>query len=154
MYLVFSAEDLAKKTQGLAHHIRFFPWASILLHGPLDICLDLLPAAPLPRAKTGRTTQVLHHKGAHAETRIAKLDFPKSTFDFWGYETGLLCVVARIAKLDFPQSILQKLTSEANFCLFFPIRAIFFDFWRPSTQCRYPRGFGDGNPSTQKVQYP
>ena len=28
--------------------LRLFPWASILLHGPLDICLDLLPAAPLP----------------------------------------------------------------------------------------------------------
>ena len=26
----------------------FFPWASILLHGPLDICLDVVPAAPLP----------------------------------------------------------------------------------------------------------
>ena len=28
--------------------LRFFAWASILLHRPLDICLDLLPAAPLP----------------------------------------------------------------------------------------------------------
>ena len=28
--------------------LRLCPWASILLHGPLDICLDLLPAAPLP----------------------------------------------------------------------------------------------------------
>ena len=26
-----------------------FPWASILLHGPLDICLDPLPAAPSTR---------------------------------------------------------------------------------------------------------
>ena len=27
--------------------LRLFPWASSLLHGPLGICLDLLPAAPL-----------------------------------------------------------------------------------------------------------
>ena len=28
--------------------LRLCPWASTLLHGPLDICLDLLPAAPPP----------------------------------------------------------------------------------------------------------
>ena len=28
--------------------LRLFPWASILLHVPLGICLHLLPAAPLP----------------------------------------------------------------------------------------------------------
>ena len=39
--------------------LRLFPWASILLHGPLDICLDVVPAAPLPPgAKTGRTAHV------------------------------------------------------------------------------------------------
>ena len=33
------------------------PWASILIHGPLDICLDLLPAAPLPtHARTEGST--------------------------------------------------------------------------------------------------
>ena len=31
--------------------LRLFPWASILLHGPLDICLDLLPAAPPHQCK-------------------------------------------------------------------------------------------------------
>ena len=28
--------------------LALFPWASTLLHGPLDICLDMLPAAFLP----------------------------------------------------------------------------------------------------------
>ena len=52
----------------LSRSLRLFPWASILLHGPLDICLDLLPAAPLPPMQK-RDTQhmLLQHRGAHAE---------------------------------------------------------------------------------------
>ena len=48
--------------------LRWFPWASILLHGPLDICLDLLPAAPLPPVqKRDSQHKFLQHKGAHAD---------------------------------------------------------------------------------------
>ena len=48
--------------------LRLFPWASILLHGPLDICLDLLPAAPLPPVqKRDAQHMFLQHRGAHAD---------------------------------------------------------------------------------------
>ena len=51
--------------------LRLFPWASILLHGPLDICLDLLPAAPLPPVqKPDAQHMFLQHRGAHAEFRV------------------------------------------------------------------------------------
>ena len=46
--------------------LRLFPWASILLHGPLDICLDLLPAAPLPRLQNRDAQHMfLQHRGTH-----------------------------------------------------------------------------------------
>ena len=52
--------------------LRFFPRASILLHGPLDICLDLLPAAPLPPVqKQDAHHKFLQHSGAHAEWKQA-----------------------------------------------------------------------------------
>ena len=48
--------------------LALFPWASILLHGPLDICLDLLPATFLPPVQsTGCTTHVFTAQGAHAD---------------------------------------------------------------------------------------
>ena len=48
--------------------LRWFPCASILLHGPLDICLDLLPAATLPRVqKRDAQHMLLQHRGADAE---------------------------------------------------------------------------------------
>ena len=37
--------------------ISLCPWASILLHGPLNICLDLLPAAPPPPIQQVFTAQ-------------------------------------------------------------------------------------------------
>ena len=44
--------------------LRLFPGASILLHGPLDICLDLLPTPPPTTcAKTGRTAHVFTAQG-------------------------------------------------------------------------------------------
>ena len=44
--------------------LRLFPWASLLLHGPLDICLDLLPAAPLPPVQIKDAQhKFLQHKG-------------------------------------------------------------------------------------------
>ena len=48
--------------------LKLFPWASILLHGPLDICMDLLPAAPLPpMQKQDAQHMFLQHRGAHAD---------------------------------------------------------------------------------------
>ena len=48
----------------LSRSLRLFPWASILLHGPLDSCLDLLPTAPLPPVqKTGRTAHAFTAQG-------------------------------------------------------------------------------------------
>ena len=44
--------------------IRLLPWASILLHRPLDTCLDL-PPSPTTRAKTERTAQVFTARGGH-----------------------------------------------------------------------------------------
>ena len=48
--------------------LRLFPCASILLHGPVDIYLDLLSAAPLPPVqKQDAQHMFLQHRGAHAE---------------------------------------------------------------------------------------
>ena len=48
---------------------RLIPWASILLHGPVDICLDLLPAAPLPPVqKQDAQHKFLQRRGAHTPT--------------------------------------------------------------------------------------
>ena len=47
--------------------LKLFPWPSILLHGPLDICLDLLPAAPRPpMQKRDAQHMFLRHRGARA----------------------------------------------------------------------------------------
>ena len=55
--------------------LRLFPCASILLHAPLDICLDLLPAAPLPPVqKQDAQHKFLQQRGARAE---CKQWFPK-----------------------------------------------------------------------------
>ena len=48
--------------------LRLCDWASILLHGPLDVCLDLLPAAPPPPVqKRDAQHMFLQHRGARAE---------------------------------------------------------------------------------------
>ena len=49
--------------------LRLFPWASILLYGLLDSCLDLLPAAPPPVQKWDAQHMFLQHRGAHAEVK-------------------------------------------------------------------------------------
>ena len=47
---------------------KLFPCPSILLHWPLDICLDLLPAAPRPpMQKRDAQHMLLQHRGARAE---------------------------------------------------------------------------------------
>ena len=33
--------------------LRALAWASISLHGPLDVCLDVVPAAPIPSMQKG-----------------------------------------------------------------------------------------------------
>ena len=44
------------------------PWASILLHGPLDTCSDLLPASPPPPVqKRDAQHMFLQHRGARGE---------------------------------------------------------------------------------------
>ena len=47
--------------------LRLFLWASILLHGPLEICLDLLPAAPYHPCKNGThsTTSFTAQEGTY-----------------------------------------------------------------------------------------
>ena len=45
--------------------LKLFPWSSILLHGPLDICLDLLPATPRP-CKNGTHSTCFCSTGGHA----------------------------------------------------------------------------------------
>ena len=48
--------------------LRLFPRPSVLLHGPLDICLDLLAAAPLPPVQRQDAQHMfLQHRGAQAE---------------------------------------------------------------------------------------
>ena len=48
----------------LSWNLRLFPWPSILLHGPLGVCLDLLPAAPLlPVQKRDAQHMFLQHMG-------------------------------------------------------------------------------------------
>ena len=50
---------------------QIVPLASILLHEPLDICLDLLPAAPLPPVqKRDAQHMFLQHRGAHTELSL------------------------------------------------------------------------------------
>ena len=44
---------------------RLSLWASILLHGPLDICLDLLPAAPLPPMQKQTHGTYFYSTGGH-----------------------------------------------------------------------------------------
>ena len=46
-------------------NLRWFSWNSCLLDSPLDICLDLLPAAPLPQVQKHK---FLQHRGAHADS--------------------------------------------------------------------------------------
>ena len=41
------------------------PWASILLHGPLDICLDLLSAAPPPPVQKRTYSTCFYSTGGH-----------------------------------------------------------------------------------------
>ena len=56
--------------------LRLCPWTSILLHGPLDICLDLLPAAPPPPVqKRDAQHMVLQHRGAHGECQTSSPSF-------------------------------------------------------------------------------
>ena len=45
--------------------LRLFLWASILLHGPLDICLALLPAAPYHPCKNRMHSTCFYNKGGH-----------------------------------------------------------------------------------------
>ena len=48
--------------------LKLFPWPSILLHGPLDICLDLLPAAPRPpMQKRDAQHMFLQHRGSRTD---------------------------------------------------------------------------------------
>ena len=51
--------------------LRSFPWASILLHGPLDICSDVVPAAPLPPVQNGT------HSEGHTPT-VSRVPFDTS----------------------------------------------------------------------------
>ena len=49
--------------------LRLFPCASVLLHGPLDICLYPLPAAPLaPARKRDARHKFLQHRSASSKT--------------------------------------------------------------------------------------
>ena len=51
--------------------LKLFHWSSALPHGPLDICLDLLPAAPRPpMQKRDAQHMFLQHRGARAERRL------------------------------------------------------------------------------------
>ena len=48
--------------------LRLFACASILLYGPLDICLDLLPSAPIPPVQKRDAQHMFsQHRGAHAD---------------------------------------------------------------------------------------
>ena len=48
--------------------LKLFRWASILLYGPLDILLgSAARSSPTAHAKTGPTTHVFQHRGAHAD---------------------------------------------------------------------------------------
>ena len=59
--------------------LRLCPWASPLLHGPLDICLDLLPAAPPPPVqKRDAQHKFLQHRGAHTETNTGKSNWRRA----------------------------------------------------------------------------
>ena len=54
--------------------LRFFPWASILLCGPLDIAWICCPQLPHHPCKMGRTAHVFYSTGgAHAELNAERL---------------------------------------------------------------------------------
>ena len=62
--------------------LRLFPWASILLHGPLDICLGLVLAAPHTTcAKTGRTADVFTAQGGTRRFPGLNGNFPRPVSD-------------------------------------------------------------------------
>ena len=79
-FLVLGAAPDPASTWSLS--LRLFTCASILLYGPLDICLDLLPAAsPPPVQKRDAQHMFLQHRGAHAEVLYwisfsLRMDFP------------------------------------------------------------------------------
>ena len=61
--------------------LRLVLYPSILLHGPLDVCLDLLPAAPLPPVqKRDAQHKFLQHRGARADKNpsFGSPDLPKN----------------------------------------------------------------------------
>ena len=45
--------------------LKLFPCANILLHAPLDICLDLLPAAPPPPVQNRTHSTCFYSTGGH-----------------------------------------------------------------------------------------
>ena len=70
--------------------LRLFPWASILLYGPLGHWLgSAAHSSPITRAKTGRSAHVFTAQGAHAES-IGSIPHSKQdclhflAFEFWG----------------------------------------------------------------------
>ena len=63
---------LVPRLRPSSRSLRSFPWASVLLHRPCtcDICLDLLPAAPLPPVqKRVALHKFLHQSSYPAEVR-------------------------------------------------------------------------------------
>ena len=64
--------------------LRLFPWASILLQGSLDICLDLLHATPLPTVQKQDAQHIfLQHRGAHAEKTRLRMSSARSNPHEW-----------------------------------------------------------------------
>ena len=66
--------------------LRAFPWASILLHGPLDICLDLLPAPPLPpvQKRDAQHMFLLRRRGAVCTAGRTSGATSEKFRGFWG----------------------------------------------------------------------
>ena len=63
--LVFLFWVLLPRPPPSSQSLRLCPWASILLHGPLDIAWICCPQLPHHPYKTGRTAHVFYSTGGH-----------------------------------------------------------------------------------------
>ena len=69
---------LLPQLQPSSRSLRLFPWASILLRGPLDMCLDPLPPALLPSMQNGTHSTCLYSTGGHIPNLVARIARPIS----------------------------------------------------------------------------
>ena len=74
--------------------LRLFPWASILPYGPLDTCLGLLPAAPLPPMQKRDAQHIFCSTGGHTPilTQLGAANWPPAMLFNFHFSTCCLAI--------------------------------------------------------------